>query len=660
MERVLEFKDVTFEKAVSKAERAFQKSRKSLKIDILSESKGGLFGLKKQQVTIQARLLPSDAEKVPESGPADHERILKGKAWVKEGKIHSCDGEEEYPQIEPREGLILRCNGEEITETTRIRERDEWSVEALGEHVETSWKISISADKQSAELLVTPGYVIERTLLDCHPQEVLTPCIEEQKQLHNSLTAEDVVAKLKELKINYGIDPQQIKLACETLETDTFAIAHGKSPVNGINGKLDYQVEIKPKRMAAKITDDGRADFRESSYIPTILEGETLAYVKPPTEGTAGINIHGEEVPAKAGIPVVIRTGDGTRFVKEEQKIITEKAGRPHVENKGKLIYVTIMPSLVHQGNVNLESGNLKFVGDIHVHGNVDETMKVEADGEAIIEGHVINATVRAGHALNITHNVINSKVSAGNYHRSLPELEEQLVELSTELTQIIAGIRQLQQTSAVHEKADSQAGLRTLLNLLLNNKYKSFIPRTRTLMKEIEREKEVLDEGWVALSQQLYRTFIILHKDGLRSLDDLRILNEQMLALQEGDETFSFSNSDVSFVYAMNSEVFSANDVKVTGKGCNHTNVYAAGKATVARSFIGGKIYAGKGIQVGVSGSRSGVETFLEVPEQAEIHIETAMEDTILKVGKRRYECTEELRHVRARLNKNGDLLLK
>jgi cytoskeletal protein CcmA (bactofilin family) len=69
---------------------------------------------------------------------------------------------------------------------------------------------------------------------------------------------------------------------------------------------------------------------------------------------------------------------------------------------------------LVIPGDVNPETGNINFNGDVHIKGSVMDNLKVIADGDIIVSGNVLQANLIAKGSIDIAGNIISSKITAG------------------------------------------------------------------------------------------------------------------------------------------------------------------------------------------------------------------------------------------------------
>ncbi|SFE71974.1 flagellar assembly protein A [Alteribacillus iranensis] len=655
MKHPFEFKGYSYEEAVKEAEETLGIPRDQLDIQRISDTRRGFLSWKQPAVHIRVQF-KNENDTSSHRKKSSSER-MEGKAWIEDGQIIFQPNDHQLPLCKPSDDVFVYRDGKLIEEQTVMKAGETWTVEGNKEYRKTKWSVTADSDKLQAILKVRPGCTVIKEVIDTAPSEQLHLKVKEVEHIENELTVQDIEQELRDQNISYGINQEAIESACKSDKEQRFVIAEGEPPTHGTDGTLMYQFELQPQKVAPKLLDGGTVDFRESTYIPTVQPKETIAYIIPPERGKDGTDIYGESIKANDGKPVSLQEGEGIQYIATENRIIATKAGRPHAENTGSTVHLSIVPKYEHNGHVNMESGNVQFDGDIIIHGNVEDQMKVEAAGELIVEGYATNAVVKSGHRMFINQNVINTSISAGNSNQVLAEIRDNILEEADQMSQIIQALEQLKQSPSFK---DDNTNIQSLLSLLFNKKFHRFVPNIKKIIISIEKKKDVLNKEWQSLAAQLYRTFVILHKDGVKSIDDLRMLHRRMVSLQEEIQTTSSSKADVTFSYGMNSDIISNSDVHVIGKGCTHTKIRADGKVTIDRTFVGGSIYARDRIEIGTAGSRAGTKTWLEVPEDGEIRINQAMEDTIIKIGNRRFECRVETRNIYARLDKSGELLIK
>ncbi|HEX7064510.1 MAG TPA: FapA family protein, partial [Bacillales bacterium] len=450
------------------------------------------------------------SEKSPKPSVQDQK---KGRAWVQDGKLYYQSSADQYPTVSFNKDVQLFKNRQPVQANPVIlSEKDDFEIQAVSEKKETSWTIEVDSSKLSVTLKVDPGYEITRKILDAEADTNIEVKTSEQKETVNSLTYEEVIQRLKELRVIQGFHHNEIMKALEIQETGTLEIARGVPAKPGKDGWLEKLVEVDTKR-GLKEDGTGKVDFRESRTIPTVGKGKVIAVVHPPVLGQPGITVTNEPLPAKRTVPIVLRTGKGVMTV--ENKVVATESGRPLIEQRGTNVKVSIMPKLIHRGDVDLASGNIRFNGDVEVFGDIKNGMAVEAGGDITVYSTVNFATLTTSGAIVTRSNVIGSELSAGKNNMLVAELGHMLGILSQQIDKMDQFIKQLSQSSAFKNKDTLTNGLQPLIKILLEKKFNGFTPLAKQYVEVTNKSKEYLDrEEWKEIAISLQRVFLSLTND--------------------------------------------------------------------------------------------------------------------------------------------------
>jgi len=172
----------------------------------------------------------------------------------------------------------------------------------------------------------------------------------------------------------------------EVREDGRTIVARGTPPVPGEDGRLELLVDLShgPRKV-----DKHRVDFREMNLVVSVPAGTPVVKKIPPRPGQPGHNIWGEVISPPPVKDVDLLPGEGFRVDQENQVLIAEKAGCV-VEKQGRL---AIEPTYTLEGDVDWESGNIRFFGEkLTITGGVKRGFRVEAEGEVEIGGGVEDA----------------------------------------------------------------------------------------------------------------------------------------------------------------------------------------------------------------------------------------------------------------------------
>ena len=202
-----------------------------------------------------------------------------------------------------------------------------------------------------------------------------------------------------------GIDNDAIDAAvaeAKKSETPTLnvEIAHGVEPMNGRDGKV--KLSFNGGDDVGTEQKDGSINFRERGRMACVNDGEHVATLTPPTAGTPGFDVLGNELPANDGTPKPLKAGTG----------VTSVGGKGGTEvftatSTGMIIYkedtLSISDILEINSDVDLTSGNVHVEkGSILIKGTVTTATEVTAEDNVAVEVVVENATIKAGNDVTV------------------------------------------------------------------------------------------------------------------------------------------------------------------------------------------------------------------------------------------------------------------
>lgn len=210
---------------------------------------------------------------------------------------------------------------------------------------------------------------------------------------------DQVLKALQDHEVTFGVKEEVIEQALKEANWHhKLLVAEGYEAENGIDGKLIYKFPLIQERMAPKMDEKGNVDYRDLGLIYNVKMGEMLVERIPPTDGTSGKDVTGREIPPKRGRDYRLPRGKNTVADQEERFLYATADGHvTTVDNK-----VAVDPVLVIGQDIDYATGNIDFVGNVVIHGNVASGFKVYAAGDIEIKGFVEGAEIVAGGTIQI------------------------------------------------------------------------------------------------------------------------------------------------------------------------------------------------------------------------------------------------------------------
>ena len=184
-------------------------------------------------------------------------------------------------------------------------------------------------------------------------------------------------------------------------------VAEGSRPVNGRDAYIQYNFDTDQSKIKLKEGANGRVDFKELNIIQNVVEGQPLARKVPAERGIPGKTVTGKVIPAKNGKDIPLPLGKNVHVADDQLTIIADMNGQVVISG-GK---INVEPVYTVQGDVNLRTGNIIFLGTVIITGNVEDGFSVKAAGNIEVHGTVEKAELDAEGDI-IVHQGITGKSS--------------------------------------------------------------------------------------------------------------------------------------------------------------------------------------------------------------------------------------------------------
>ncbi len=243
--------------------------------------------------------------------------------------------------------------------------------------------IHLSADKLSAWLMVFPpigeGKDLDRETLD---------------------------KALAETGIAFGVDEELLRRLPEERNPyfSLFALAKGKPAHNGKDGQIIEHFDRVVERKF-EVDEHDRVDYASLHFFQSVEAGGVICEAVLPTPGEPGRTVLDQEVPAKDGKEAPLTKGQNTEISEDGTRLLATQAG--HVEYMGKTFQVKAVLEI--DDNVDYSTGNINYMGDVHIRGRVCSGFSVRAAGNITVDGVVESATVEAGGDLIVAKGIVGN-----------------------------------------------------------------------------------------------------------------------------------------------------------------------------------------------------------------------------------------------------------
>lgn len=237
--------------------------------------------------------------------------------------------------------------------------------------------------------------------------EVIVPPVAEAADL----TPDDIADALRDKEVE--VTPDVLERVADALDSLVpgrelrAVVAEATSAVHGEDGYIEWYVgeDAREPDPPPSDTDDDEPEpdpdndltHYERTSLVIVNEGQTIARVIAPTDGTDGRDVKGRTLPAKPGQPVRLRCDDSIEIhadgaaVARSDGVLSQSLGR-----------WAIRPHLLIPGYVDFSTGNIDFSGDIEVVRGIRDCFVVRAEGNLQVLGLVEAATLETGGNLHV------------------------------------------------------------------------------------------------------------------------------------------------------------------------------------------------------------------------------------------------------------------
>ncbi len=393
----------TLEEGLKEAAIELQVTEKQLEYEIIVKGKKGFLGFGKKDFNIVVYKIENEEKK---SDLVDDIGIDE---FVEEETVPNRDGEalislfkgDVFLKVTPPVGKGKKASSEEAVSILRERAVSNYNPGLIS-------KVIKLADNMPVKI----GTYIHNPAND----SILSLKIEESDMKAyvvfsppgpggSDIIKDTLLSFLKNNSVVYGVDEERIEDVIDhPFYNEPVLVAEGTPPVNGKDAQIRYNFNIEsiPSFMKEK---GGKIDFKDKNLVQNVVAGQILAEKKPAEKGVKGRTVTGRPLEAKDGIDAELKTGNNVELSKDGLKVTASCNGQVMMLNDK----ITVENVYVVDGDVNLTTGNIHFLGTVMVKGSVEDGFSIKATGNIEVMGNVGKCTLDAVGSI-IVHQGINCK----------------------------------------------------------------------------------------------------------------------------------------------------------------------------------------------------------------------------------------------------------
>lgn len=226
---------------------------------------------------------------------------------------------------------------------------------------------------------------------------------------NDDINVDDIHKVLRDHDVCFGIINDTViedYLKYKHIGLNSFIVAKGENSIYGVSGEPTLHFtprELKP----GELDEDGKIDYKDRGDIPYVTEEDLLAERKIMQQSKPGTNVFGQIIEVDTLEDIVFISGSGTVYNEAGDKIIAECNGEPFINLDGSICVL----NEYRVDDVNFETGNIKFDGNVIIDGKVNSDFIVEginitarevigariiAEGDVIVDQGIIGADITA------------------------------------------------------------------------------------------------------------------------------------------------------------------------------------------------------------------------------------------------------------------------
>jgi uncharacterized protein len=213
------------------------------------------------------------------------------------------------------------------------------------------------------------------------------------------LSVSDIAQALQRSGVVAGVDETRLReLAAKPPLGAPQLVARGYAAVDGTSEQITYHFDVDMGTNKVTEDDAGSIDFRSLKNFLNIEAGSLLAEKTSVVPGKPGRNVLGQDLPAREGRTTAFKFGKGVEVTTDGLKAIAQVDGHPAIIADR----LTVLNTVEVPSHVDYSIGNIDFIGNVKVRGDVMPGFAVKTRGNLEIAGNVEQANLDVGGNLDL------------------------------------------------------------------------------------------------------------------------------------------------------------------------------------------------------------------------------------------------------------------
>lgn len=209
----------------------------------------------------------------------------------------------------------------------------------------------------------------------------------------NIISTNDVIALFEKLNLDGSLDKAALESACATAcngeKVKEVPILHGEPPQKGKDEWVELMVLSTSQKPRYHKDEYGNINYHNLYLFENVQKDQLIALSRPAEPGSPGRSITGARIESPRGLPLdnPPAAGSNVRLEKESGTL------RYYAQMPGRVSFemntISVSDQYVVSGDVGNATGDIDFVGDVVIGGNVSDDFNVRAGKSLTIKGAI-------------------------------------------------------------------------------------------------------------------------------------------------------------------------------------------------------------------------------------------------------------------------------
>lgn len=221
-----------------------------------------------------------------------------------------------------------------------------------------------------------------------------------------TLVLRDLGPLLRKAGVVHGIKRDMLMLVLDRynngVDVKNVVIAEGVEPFEGVKPSVEYKFELSSE---PTVDPSGRINYREISKILNIKKDQLLAIKKKAKQPIDGMTVTGKKTSFPEILDIPLRVGENV--TKEDKGEYVHFRAGVSGALKFENNVLSVFPSLDIAGDVDFNTGNIRFKGDVKVGRDVLPDFVIDAEGKIFVWGSAIACLLKATDGIEVRGGIV-------------------------------------------------------------------------------------------------------------------------------------------------------------------------------------------------------------------------------------------------------------